>query len=178
VRDPRSPPSSDDGLEELGDEVIIAQESGAHTPQRRVKVTTDHPSVVISEPPLTGGSKPPLRSPRRERTEQTVVIRDRRRLDKMRQHISERQRKPRVEARTVYLLAAAALASLALGTLIAAIVDSSAGASTPSPELRDEATGVVPGGALPRASSGPGALDVDSLPEKPAKPRRADSVSQ
>jgi hypothetical protein len=176
VRDPRHFPSSDDGLEELGDEVIIAQESGAHAPQRRAQVTTDHPTVVISEPPAGEGRKRPgTLKTRRERTEKTVVIRDRKQLDKMRRAISERHRKPRVEARTVYLLGAAALASLALGTLIAAIVDATAGATTTSSSLEREAAPEPP---APSVRGSAPAIDLDALPDPPAKPRRADSVSQ
>lgn len=179
MRDPRFLPSSDDGLEELGDEVIIAQETGAHAPQRRAQVTTDHPTVVISEPPVAQARKRAgtLKTARRERNEQTVVIRDRKKLDKMRREISDRYKKPRVEARTIYLLGAAALASLALGTLIAAIVDATAGASTPSPEL--PATGAIPVSApATGTTTAPQAIDLDALPDPPAKPQRADRVSR
>jgi hypothetical protein len=170
VRDPRSFPASDDGLEELGDEVIIAQETGAHAPQPRAQVTTDHPTVVISEPPL----RDTRRRSRRERTEQTVVIRDRKQLEKMRRAISDRN-KPRTEARSWYLLGAAALASLALGTLIAALVDATAGASTPAPALVPEKAAPLP---EPAPSLPQNAIDLDALPDAPPKPRRADSVNQ
>lgn len=120
---PRAP--SDDELEELSDEVILAQESAVHTPQRRANVTTDHPSVVISEDSTQRRRLPTMRA---RRTEKTVVIRDRRKLDQMRQAISERQelkrKPPLVEKRTLYLLAAAAVGSLVVGSLIAAFVDS------------------------------------------------------
>ncbi|HEY3494821.1 MAG TPA: hypothetical protein VGK73_09055 [Polyangiaceae bacterium] len=168
----------DDGLEELGDEVIIAQETGAHPPQARAQgVTTDHPTVVISEEAQADSSRrgATVRSGRRERSEKTVVIRDRKKLDQMRRAISERHRKPRIEARTIYLLGAAGLASLALGTLIAAILDATAGATPPSTTVRVDPNGNV--SVVPPATAPP-AIDLDSLPDPPAKPRRADAVTQ
>lgn len=120
---PRAP--RDDELEELSDDVILAQESAVHAPQRRTNVTTDHPTVVISE--QAAGERRRQPTMRTRRSEKTVVIRDRRKLDKMRQAISDRQelkrKPPLVEKRTLYLLAAAAVGSLVVGSLIAALVD-------------------------------------------------------
>jgi hypothetical protein len=166
---------SDAELEELGDDVIIAQETDAHAPQRRVNVTTDHPSVVISEPPSAHPSNrfPSYRA-RPERMEQTVVIRDRKKLEQMRRQMTRsHQKKPVVELRTVYLIAAAALASLAMGTLIAALVDSRAADSPPAPVRALPEPEPAPGG--PR-SAPPGTIDLDALPE-PSKggPRRTDT---
>jgi hypothetical protein len=123
---PRAP--RDEELEELSDDVILAQESVVHSPQRRANVTTDHPTVVISD---TGAAPAPTKRARRT-NEQTVVIRDRKGLERTRRAIEERQQqksqkpqKPRlVEPRTLYLLALAAVGSLLVGTLIAAVVDS------------------------------------------------------
>jgi hypothetical protein len=182
VRDSRTSASSDDGLEELGDEVIIAQETGAHAPQPRAQVTTDHPTVVISEPPGSEDRRHrgTVKISRRGRSEKTVVIRDRKQLDQMRKAISDRasavRRKPGVETRTWYLLGAAALASLALGTLIAALVDASAGASSaPTPVVHQEVPRAAPAPAAPTPTVE--AIDLDALPDPPAKPRRADSAS-
>lgn len=124
---PRAP--HDDELEELSDDVILAQESVVHTPQPRANVTTDHPTVVISE---TAAAPAPANKRARRTNEQTVVIRDRKNLERTRRAISERQQqkqqKPQkkrlVEPRTLYLLALAAVGSLLVGTLIAAVVDS------------------------------------------------------
>jgi hypothetical protein len=162
-------------LEELGDEVIIAQETGAHAPQRRANVTTDHPSVVISEhPPAHPSQRLPTYRSRRDRTEQTVVIRDRKKLEKMRREMTRQHRKkPGVERRTVYLIAVAALASLAMGTLIAALVDSSSAVEPASvralPPPEPVATEAAPS-AVP-----PGTIDLDALPEPGKGARRADS---
>jgi hypothetical protein len=186
VRDSRTPASSDDGLEELGDEVIIAQETGAHAPQPRAQVTTDHPTVVISEPPGSEDRRHrgTVKISRRGRSEKTVVIRDRKQLDQMRKAISDRasavRRKPGVETRTWYLLGAAALASLALGTLIAAVVDATTGVSSapaPPTPVAQEFPSAAPAPA-PAAPATVEAIDLDALPDPPAKPRRADSASR
>lgn len=166
---------SESELEELGDEVIIAQETGAHAPQRRVNVTTDQPTVMISEPPPAHASnRLPTYRTRRERTEQTVVIRDRKQLEKIRREMTRQHRKQSgIERRTVYLVAAAALASLAMGTLIAAIVDSSSAAAPatvkalPQPE--------PPAGEPARSAMPPGTIDLDALPDPEKGARRSDS---
>ncbi len=154
----------DDELEELSDEVILAQESAVHSPQRRTQVATDAPSVVISEP--SAGSREGRSRPRRESSEKTVVIRDRRQLDKMRKAISDRRppkpKKPLIEAKTIYLLAAAAVGSLVVGTLIAALVDHQDDELAPLPLVPSAA-------AVPTTSAGampaqPDTIDLDSLP--------------
>jgi hypothetical protein len=182
VSEPPRNPAGDSDLEELGDEVIISQETGAHAPQPRANVTTDHPTVVISEPPpeRQSGGLPAYRAPR-ERTEQTVVIRDRKRLDRMRREMMEMQARqrgsPRGSRSTVYLIGFAALASLVTGTLIAALVDASDGpAPTPAASTLQVVPAPEPEGepsAVP-----PGAIDLDALPEESHAPRkqRSDSV--
>jgi hypothetical protein len=160
-RDPR-----DEDLEELDDGVILAQETAVHSPQRRTNVATDSRSVVISEPPHQPREGRATVRTRRDASEKTVVIRDRRQLEKMRRAISDRQElKPRsrkVEPKTLYLLAVAAVGSLVVGTLIAALVDSqksqplpatsASGASKPRPPV------------APDSSDAPETIDLDSLP--------------
>jgi hypothetical protein len=161
VSDPSRLPSSDDGLEELGDEVIIAQETEAHSPQPRVQVATDQPSIMISEP------QPGPRKRVRTRNEQTVVIRDRKQLEQMRRAVHKQKAKPPlIETRTLYLLGAAALASLALGTLIAFIVDSRS-AALPASVPHTAETVQVPG-------KGTRAPIEEVTPSSP-KPRRSDA---
>ncbi len=177
MSDPPRPPR-DEELEELGDEAIIAQESAVHAPQPRTNVTTDHPSVVIADAEHRRAvHRPTVRRPRREASEQTVVIRDRRQIDKMRKAISERQQlkhKPRVfEPKTLYLLVAAAVASLVVGTLIAALVDSNQESA-----LEPSGTGsALPPPAPPPTAETPAPLDtidLDSLPVDRRKPPRRD----
>jgi hypothetical protein len=170
----REPQQSDTELEELGDDVIIAQETGAHAPQRRVNVTTDHPSVMISEPLPAHPSKGlPTYRTRRERTEQTVVIRDRKQLEKLRREMTRQHRKKTgVERRTVYLIAVAALLSLGMGTLIAALVDSRSQAAPATVRVLP-----APLPAVEPAPSGipPGTIDLDALPENAKGVRRRDA---
>lgn len=87
-------------LEELGDDAIIAQQQAAHVPKPRVQVTEEARSVVISDHP-TPGSNPPsdpkipkekLRK-RSDRTEKTVVIRDRRQVEELRRQMAARKAK-------------------------------------------------------------------------------------
>lgn len=171
MSEPPRDPAGDLELEELGDEVIIAQETGAHAPQRRVNVTTDHPTVVISEHPPQRQSAPvPAAYAKRERSEQTVVIRDRKKLDKMRREIEQRRRKPRTSRSTIYLVGVAALASLVTGTLIAALVDAS-DAPGSAPVMSAEPVLLPPPESEPAPSAvPPGTIDLDALPE-PTTPR-------
>ena len=181
VSDPPRLPR-DEELEELGDEVILAQESAVHVPQPRQNVTTDHPSVVISEPAHPPGTySPTVRRPRQS-SEKTIVIRDRRQLDKMRKAISDRQQLKQssrvVEPKTLYLLVAAALASLVVGTLIAAFVDSRQESGPDLPATGSAAVAAPPSSAA--TTPAPiNTIDLDSLPVDKRKPhRRSDSLSR
>jgi hypothetical protein len=174
VSEPPRSPAGDADLEELGDEVIISQETGAHAPQRRANVTTDHPTVVISEPapPRRPESTVPYRAVR-DRGEKTVIIRDRKKLEKMRRDIARRKQKSRVSRSTVYLIGIAGLASLVAGTLLAALVDASQEedvsqeeAAAPSAHAGALAAPAVSGSSVVP----PGAIDLDALPD-PVGPR-------
>jgi hypothetical protein len=166
----------DEELEELGDEVILAQESAVHAPQPRQNVATDQPSVVISEPqhPPAANRAPTMRTPRRGSGEKTVVIRDRRKLDAMRQALSDRYEpkpKPRaVETKTLYLLVVAALASLIVGTLVAAFVDSQ---KEPVPKPSGARSAVRPAPPPREATPAPlDTVDLESLPIDKRKPHK------
>jgi hypothetical protein len=157
----------DDELEELSDDVILAQESMVHSPQRRTKVATEAASVVISEPLPSARARSSGGRPRRELSEKTVVIRDRRQLEQMRKAISERHpakpKKPLVEAKTIYLLVVAAIGSLVVGTLIAALVDyHEQDELDPLPLVPSAAVApTTSAGAMPEQ---PDTIDLDSLP--------------
>jgi hypothetical protein len=170
VSDPPHDPR-DDELEELSDDVILAQESAVHSPQRRTQVATEAASVVISEPSPSARARSSGARPRRELSEKTVVIRDRRQLDQMRKAISNRhqqkQKKPLVEAKTIYLLVAAALGSLVVGTLIAALVDHQEQDEL-EPLRRVSSAAVAP---APSAEPTPETIDLDSLPVDKTKRR-------
>ena len=168
----------DDGVEELGDDVIIAQETIVHAPAPRAQVATDQASVVISDipgPPRKLPTVPPLRQ--RERTEKTVVIRDRKSLDKLRREASRRPRGRRSKGlRTLYLVGAAVLASLAAGTLLATIANSAGSDGAPSAAGSVEAEGRS---MEPAASSEvPAVLDLEDLPvEKKKKKKKRSSAN-
>lgn len=161
---PRSPRrDAGDDIEELDHDVIIAQEAGVHAPQRRVHVTTDAPSVVISEPPPNSGHPSSTMPPARRRGEQTVVIRDRRALEDMRRAIRQRRPAPgRIPAKTYFLLGAAVLVSLALGTLLAVVVERTQGSVPAIQEARQKPSRaeVVTPPSEPSAAS-PKTIDLD-----------------
>ncbi len=110
-------PSNLQELEELGAEAIIAQQTGAHLPQRRVQVAEEQRSVVIAEPSAEQPAAAPALKPfRHERGEKTIVIRDRRELDAARQKLVARQKRPpRTRALFYTLLAVAIVAGVAVG---------------------------------------------------------------
>lgn len=102
-----------DQIEELGDDAIISQQTAAHAPQPRTNVAEEPRSVVITE-------HPPADPPRRSSTEATLVIRDRRALDEMRQKIMRRQQEKRAHSRrAIYLWSALGVAAFVLGGIVA-----------------------------------------------------------
>ncbi len=111
-------------LEELGDDAIIAQQTAAHSPQPRAQVTEEARSVVISDhPPQRGpSSKPPAGKRRSERTEKTVVIRDRRQVEDLRREM-ERRKAQAVPAspagKGIWLWVAVGVAAFLMGGLVA-----------------------------------------------------------
>ncbi|MFZ5892208.1 MAG: hypothetical protein ACOY0T_14215 [Myxococcota bacterium] len=82
-RSRQSPSSSPDELEELDEGAIIAHQAAPHSPQRRAQVADEARSVVISEQAAAPASRPY----RAERAEATVVVRDRRGLERARRKI-------------------------------------------------------------------------------------------
>jgi hypothetical protein len=167
----------EDGVEELSDDIIVAQQTAAHAPAPRARVSTDHPSIVISDVP--GAPRklptvPPLRS--HDRTEKTVVIRDRKSLDRLRREASRppRKRSRGGASRTLYLIGAAVLASLAAGTLLAALANSTSSDQTPSAASSVEVTGPA---VEPSASrSAPEVVDLEDLPVVKKKKKRKPSL--
>lgn len=103
-----------DDLEELGDEAIIAQQTEAHLPQKRANVHDDSRSIVISEDPAPSSRWPePYRA---ERSEATVVVRDRRELEAMRLKAVSGTRRP--GGAGPYVWAGLAIAAFAAGGLV------------------------------------------------------------
>jgi hypothetical protein len=165
-------PSNPQELEELGTEAIVAHQTGAHLPQRRVQVTEEQRSVVIAEPLVV------LPKPfRAERSEKTVVIRDRRELDAARDRVAlRRKRAPRARLLFFSVLALAILAGVAVGVFgvsawrsksprlfgVTPAEDATSGAAAPGAPSAAHPTG---------AEATPRTVSVDELPVE-KKPRR------
>ncbi|HKO53317.1 MAG TPA: hypothetical protein VJV79_36665 [Polyangiaceae bacterium] len=155
-------------LEELGDDAIISQQTAAHALQPRANVAEESRSVVITEHPARRDSQPP----RRSSAEATLVIRDRRALDEMRQKIVRRQKQKEAHGRrALYLWGALGLAAFVLGGIVAFLATDtrleSPSAGTEAPPALGNAQSVptstppTPNGA---PASQPHAVRLDDLP--------------
>ena len=153
-------PSELDELEELGDEAIISQQTAAHAPQPRANVSEESRSVVITE---RSDSRPPRTQPPKPSAEATLVIRDRRALDEMRQKIIRRQKQKEAHGRrALYLWCALGLVAFVLGGIVAFLATesrpSSPTADLPSGAPRSEVPLTQPSiPAAPRAANAPSA---------------------
>jgi hypothetical protein len=177
-----------DDLEELGDDAIIAQQTAAHAPQPRAIVSEESRSVVISDHPRARDTQPPRSAFPKSTAEPTLIIRDRRRLDEMRQQIVERQARQSKSrrSRSLYVWGGLGLAAFVLGGIVAFLAtDSHAdaplsaadGAGAPAPGRAEAQMAPPHAAAAPTtralATSAPGqaapAVRLDDLPVEPAK---------
>jgi hypothetical protein len=170
------PPGGEDieQLEELGDDAIIAQQRGAHAPAPRAQVTEEARSVVISDDPRQTSPAPsaaagvPARK-RSERTEKTVVIRDRRQIEELRREMAKR--KAQLEApppsKGLLLWVIVGVAAFVTGGLVAlfATRDESTDVA-PIPPISSQALPVVP--TAPSAEEPP-SVSIDELPIEGSK---------
>lgn len=178
TRPPQFPPRSDPGresdgleqLEELGDDAIISQQTAAHVPRPRAKISDEPRSVVISEHAQRRDTEPP--KPAKSRNEATVVIRDRRALDQLRaQYAREGQRRAK-QRRAMYWWGALGLVAFLLGGAVAFVAtapDEPSGSDAPAP-AKVEPARAVPAPRKPEASATPAPRQVtlDQLPvERP-----------
>ena len=160
-------------LEELGDDAIIAQQQGAHVPKPRVQVNDEARSIVISEHPKpTPGPQNPVdpgTRKRSERTEKTVVIRDRRQIDELRREMAKHRphrapRPPKSEPsnKGLWLWVIVGVAAFLAGGLVAlfATRDDSSAAASPAPAV----SAVPVPSAAPVAPSEPPSVSIDELP--------------
>lgn len=176
-----------DDLEELGDDAIIAQQTAVHVPRPRAVVSEESRSVVITDQPAAPKQDLPRPAgPRRSTAEPTLIIRDRRRLDEMRQQILERQvhNIKRRRSRSIYVWGVLGLAAFVLGGIVAFLATDShseaPAAEAPQPGRseaqiaapQDTAVAAVaprppgkPASAPPRAAT---AVRPDQLPVEPA----------
>ena len=161
-------------LEELGDDAIIAHQQGAHAPKPRAQVTEEARSVVISDHPPVGSNPPPAtpavgqRSPRRrsERTEKTVVIRDRRQVEQLRRQAAQRStssRPPESDGPGLWIWIAVGVAAFVMGGLAALLATrDDEPASTPAPVPSSAPFGLA--SSAPAAPSEPPKVSIDELP--------------
>lgn len=168
-----------EGLEELGEDAIIAQEFDAHLPQKRASVREDARSVVISDPAAAASSPHP--ASRTAQFKATMVLRDRKQLEKIRARPVEK----RSRGLSPYVLAGFSIAAFVLGG-IAAIVWSrgtavesqaepasqvsaapttTAPAIRPAPKPRGQGGGVRAAAASTVPELAP--IPIESLPEQP-----------
>jgi hypothetical protein len=163
-------------LEELGDEAIIAQQTAAHALKPRANVSEESRSVVITEHPAREGAELSGNLPAKSSAEATVVIRDRRALDEMRQKIVRRQQQKAKQAHSAFFLwGALGLAAFVLGGIVAYLAtdmhSDSQSASGQAPAGR--ADGQMQGPTAPRASAppktAPHAVRLDDLPVESAR---------
>jgi hypothetical protein len=171
---PGAEPEELEQLEELGDDAIIAQQQGAHVPKPRAQVTEEARSVVISDHPPQGSSPPPVQAPaeskRRERQEQTVVIRDRRKIDELRKEMELRKQRmmaAQAAGPGVWIWVVVGLAAFLMGGLVALFAtreDESGVAPIPSAALQAPAPTPVT-----TESVEPPSVSIDELPVEGSK---------
>lgn len=172
-RVPPQQPEEIEQLEELGDDAIIAQQQGAHVPKPRAQVTEEARSIVISDHPPRRSSPlpPPDPSTKRARSEKTVVIRDRKKIDELRAEIERRKPKPEpaLGMPGVWLWVAVGAAAFVLGGLVALFAtreDEPSVAPVPSAVV---AVPIAP--AAPAPSTEPPSVSIDELPIEGGKKR-------
>jgi len=127
-------------------------------------VISDHPapgSNPPSDPKIPGESGTRRRS---ERTEKTVVIRDRRQIDELRRQMAQRKPKPAPEpaSKGVMLWVIVGIAAFLTGGLVALFAtreDATAPVST-----APSASAVAPPKATPSVSAEPPSVSIDELP--------------
>lgn len=163
-------------LDELGDDAIVAQQTGAHVPQRRVKVQVESRSVVVSE--ATPAPDRELEKYDHRSNDPTVVVRDRRKRSQLLDDVDVPFKKKRANwgARVVWLLAA--VAAFGVGGLISVIRGSvpaaapSSAPAVPAPPATTPAaeTAAPPSRDIPqeaasaKAQPAVPAVDLDQLP--------------
>jgi hypothetical protein len=172
---PAPEPEELEQLEELGDDAIIAQQQGAHVPKPRAHVTEEARSVVISDHPLQGSppsSAPDLphhRASKRERSEKTVVIRDRKKIDELRREIERRKPKPAAVMPGVWLWVVVGVAAFLMGGLVALFAThEEESAVAPVPSAAQQAPLAPPES---RGSGDPPSVSIDELPLEGDKKR-------
>lgn len=163
-------------LEELGDDAIIAHQQGAHAPKPRAQVTEEARSVVISDHPPVGSNPPPAAAipaapepkKRRERSEKTVVIRDRRQIDQLRKAMAKRQPSATGPMPALWLWVAVGVAAFLLGGLVALFATRGDDVDAAAP-VRSALIPSPPPPDVPAAAPEPPQVSIDELPVEGSK---------
>ena len=129
---------------------------------------------MISDHPPKGSSPPPAGAPqdpaKRERTEKTVVIRDRKKLDELRREIERRKPKPAAAMPGLWLWVTVGVVAFVTGGLVALFAtheDEAGVAPLPSAGAAQPAVPVSPA-----PSSEPPSISIDELPIEDGKKRK------
>jgi hypothetical protein len=167
-------------LEELGDDAIIAQQQAAHAPAPRAQVTEEARSVVISDHPAAGSNPPsapkiPSQASgkkRSERTEKTVVIRDRRQVEELRRqmaaHKAQRAAAPPAANGGVLLWVIVGVAAFLTGGLVALFATRGDASSTAAAKPVVSSL-PLPSAAPVVATAEPPTVSIDELPTEGSK---------
>ena len=158
-------------LEELGDDAIIAQQQGAHVPKPRVQVNEEARSIVISDHPTPGSNPPsapkipvdPSSRKRSDRTEKTVVIRDRRQIEELRREMAKRRPQAAPPpGKGLLLWVIVGIAAFLAGGLVAlfATSDEDSAPAAPAPAVSALAAPSV----APAVTAEPPSVSIDQLP--------------
>jgi hypothetical protein len=166
-----NPPGGEDieQLEELGDDAIIAQQQGAHAPVPRAQVTEEARSIVISDHPPHAAVARVSSKRRSERTEKTVVIRDRRQIDELRREMAKRKAPLAVApaGKGLLLWVIVGVAAFLTGGLVALFATREDGnGGVPVAPVASEVLPAAP--AAPSAAEPP-SVSIDELPIEGSK---------
>jgi hypothetical protein len=137
-------------------------------------VTEEARSVVISDHPPHGSRPPASGLPqgggsKRERSEKTVVIRDRKKIDELRRELERRKPKPAAVMPGVWLWVVVGVAAFLMGGLVAVFATREEESEVaPVPSAAQQAPAVVP---EPQGSSEPPSVSIDELPLEDGKKR-------
>ena len=165
-------------LEELGDDAIIAQQQGAHVPKPRAQVTEEARSIVISDHPAPGSNPPSgpkipvARGTRKrsERTEKTVVIRDRRQIEELRREMAKRKPvAPPPPAKGLLLWVIVGVAAFLTGGLVALFATRDDEASRAAPVPPAVSVEAPAPSVAPVATTEPPSVSIDQLPIEGSK---------
>jgi hypothetical protein len=152
--------------QDLSEDAILEQRVGLHTPAPRAQVSNEARSVVISEPPgAAPRSSPAAWAP--SRRDPTLVIRDRRELDEMRQKIAaEWQRHQKRQSRALYVWGGIGILAFAFGGFVAYLATASSDSAVVigQPERAPQAAPISEPAAPPALPAEPAALPAEAQP--------------